>query len=160
MADNPIAPTLAPWLTVADGPKAVDFYKRAFGATETYRLEDPGGGLVVRLAIVNAEFWVSSEGVDPTTPSPDNPSSPSPSDSPSPSPSESPSPSPGNSPTPPVGGNTVRLILTVADPDTLFTQAIDAGATVVFPVNESYGWRLGRLADPFGLHWEIGRPLN
>lgn len=127
MADNPIAPALAPWLTVADGPKAVDFYKRAFGATETYRLEDPGGGLVVRLAIVNAEFWVSSEGVD--------------------------------NPAPPLGGKTVRLILTVADPDTLYTQAIEAGATVVFPVNESHGWRLGRLIDPFGLHWEIGRPL-
>ena len=128
MADNPIAPSLAPWLTVADGPKAVDFYKRAFGATETYRLEDPGGGLVVRLAIVNAEFWISSEGVD--------------------------------GPTPPLGGSTIRLILTVADPDTLFTRAIDAGATVVFPVDESHGWRLGRLVDPFGLHWEIGRPLS
>ncbi|WP_431213662.1 hypothetical protein ACQ86N_01755 [Puia sp. P3] len=41
----------------------------------------------------------------------------------------------------------------------MFDQAVAAGAEVIFPVNESHGWRLGRLVDPFGLHWEIGRPL-
>jgi PhnB protein len=51
------------------------------------------------------------------------------------------------------------MILTVPDPDSLFARAISAGATEVFPVGEDHGWRLGRLADPFGLHWEIGRPL-
>ena len=136
MPANSITPSLAPWLTVPDGPKAVDFYKRAFGATETYRLEDPGGGLIVRLSIGgHAEFWISGG------PASDNPSPAS--DSPA-----------------PLGGDSIRLILTVPDPDTLFTQALGAGATQIFPVGEGHGWRLGRLADPFGLHWEIGYPLD
>jgi PhnB protein len=63
---------------------------------------------------------------------------------------------PGN----PLGGENIRMILTVANPDALFLQAIKAGALEVFPVGEDHGWRLGRLSDPFGLHWEIGRPLN
>ena len=58
-----------------------------------------------------------------------------------------------------IGGGTVRMILTVADPDTVFAQAVKAGATEVFPVGEEHGWRLGRLIDPFGLHWEIGREV-
>jgi len=58
-----------------------------------------------------------------------------------------------------LGGGNVRMILTVPDPDRLFLQALKAGATQVFPVGEEYGWRLGRLIDPFGLHWEIGRPI-
>jgi len=58
-----------------------------------------------------------------------------------------------------LGGGNVRMILTVPDPDKLFLQALNAGATQVFPVDEEYGWRLGRLIDPFGLHWEIGKPI-
>jgi PhnB protein len=58
-----------------------------------------------------------------------------------------------------LGGGTVRIILTVSDPDVVFNQALESGAIQVFPVGEDHGWRLGRLVDPFGLHWEIGRPL-
>jgi len=58
-----------------------------------------------------------------------------------------------------VGGGSIRMILTVADPDTLFAQALAAGASEIFPVGEGHGWKLGRLVDPFGLHWEIGHPL-
>ena len=58
-----------------------------------------------------------------------------------------------------LGGGSVRMILTVRDPDTVFAQALAVGASEVFPVGEAHGWRLGRLVDPFGLHWEIGRPL-
>ena len=65
----------------------------------------------------------------------------------------------GNDPEP-LGGNSVRMILTVDDPDKVFAQAIKAGATEIFPVGEAHGWRLGRLADPFGLHWEIGKELK
>jgi PhnB protein len=53
----------------------------------------------------------------------------------------------------------VRMILTVDDPDTLFAQAVAAGATVVAPITEENGWRVGRVADPSGHHWEIGKPL-
>jgi PhnB protein len=59
-----------------------------------------------------------------------------------------------------LGGENVKMILTVSDPDALFLRALEAGASEVFPVGEDHGWRLGRLADPFGLHWEIGRPLS
>jgi len=54
----------------------------------------------------------------------------------------------------------VRMILTVDDPDSVFEQAVAAGATVVAAVYEDHGWRIGRIADPFGHHWEIGKPLH
>ena len=126
-----IPTSIAPWLSVQDGEQATGFYKSAFSAVETYRLKMPDGGLIVKLSVDGAEFWVSSE-------------------------------SPGNSNVnpEPVGGKSVRMILTVANPDELFAQAIAAGASQVFPVSEGHGWRVGRLVDPFGLHWEIGHPLS
>jgi PhnB protein len=51
------------------------------------------------------------------------------------------------------------MILTVPDPDAVFAQAIAAGTRAIVPVEENYGWRLGRVVDPFGHHWEIGHPL-
>ncbi|MEO5983894.1 MAG: VOC family protein, partial [Ferruginibacter sp.] len=69
-------------------------------------------------------------------------------------------PDEGSSNSESVGGGSVRMILTVTDPDALFDEALKAGAQEIFPVGEGHGWRLGRLVDPFGLHWEIGRPLN
>jgi PhnB protein len=52
------------------------------------------------------------------------------------------------------------MILTVPNPDELFAQALSAGAVEIYPVGEEYGWRLGRLVDPFGLHWDVGHPLS
>jgi PhnB protein len=53
------------------------------------------------------------------------------------------------------------MVVTVAGPDAVFALAIAAGAMVIYPVaDQSYGWRVGRLVDPFGHHWEIGRPLR
>lgn len=124
-----IPTSIAPWLSVRDSARAVDFYKSAFGAVETYRLEDSDGNAVVKLSVNSAEFWLSG----------------SPSDNSSPE---------------TIGGGSIRMILTVSNPDALFAQALQAGATEVFPVDEEYGWRLGRLIDPFGLHWEIGHPLS
>jgi len=54
----------------------------------------------------------------------------------------------------------VRMILTIDDPDAVFEQAIAAGATEVGAVSEDHGWLIGRVADPFGHHWEIGKPLR
>ena len=59
----------------------------------------------------------------------------------------------------PLSRRTVRLILTVANPDAVFAQALAAGATAVTPVAEDHGWRSGRIRDPFGHDWEIGKPL-
>lgn len=98
---------------------------------ETYRLEMPDGGLVVKLSVDGAEFWISGESSDKVDAS-----------------------------TPRLGGDSIRIILTVPNPDQLFDQALKAGATQVFAVGEEHGWRLGRLVDPFGLHWEIGHPLE
>jgi len=58
-----------------------------------------------------------------------------------------------------VNGRSVRMILTVDDPDEVFAAAVAAGATAISPVSEDYGWRIGRIADPSGHHWEIGRRL-
>jgi PhnB protein len=52
------------------------------------------------------------------------------------------------------------MIVVVEDPDAAYDRAIAAGASVIRPVTNDYGWRLGRLADPFGHHWEIGKPLS
>jgi PhnB protein len=126
--------SIAPWLSVRDGEQAVAFYKAAFGATEVYRLEVPeGGGVVVRLSVAGAEFWVSGESSDDRNAHPEAEES--------------------------LGGGSVRMILTVADPDAVFARAVAAGASEIFPVGEEHGWRLGRVADPFGLHWEIGHQL-
>jgi PhnB protein len=59
-----------------------------------------------------------------------------------------------------LGGGTIRMILNTANPDVVFSKALNAGATQVFPVSEEHGWRIGRLVDPFGLHWEIGCPFQ
>ncbi len=127
---DPFKPSIAPWLSVRDSARAVEFYQSAFGATEVYRLESPDGSVVARLAAHGGEFWVGDE-----------------------------SPEHGNYSPETLGGGTVRIILTVADPQAVFAQAVAAGAKEVFPVGEEYGWRLGRVVDPFGHHWEIGRPL-
>jgi len=117
-------------LSVRNGARAVEFYKSAFGATEVYRVEGPGGSVVSRLSIDGAEFWLSDE-----------------------------SPEHGNFSPETLGGGSVRMILTVPDPDATFARAIAAGAREVYSVEEAYGWRVGRVFDPFGHHWEIGRPL-
>lgn len=127
--DQTVLTSIAPWLSVRSSAKAVQFYKSAFAAIETYRLEDPDGNAVVKLSVDGAEFWLSD--------------------------------SPSDSHIPEIlGGGSVRMILTVPDPDAVFAKALQAGATEIFPVGEEYGWRLGRLVDPFGLHWEIGKQLD
>jgi len=59
-----------------------------------------------------------------------------------------------------LGGGSVRMILTVDDPDAIFAQAVTAGATIVADMYEDHGWRVGRVCDPFGHHWEIGKPTG
>jgi PhnB protein len=133
MSENPdpaFRTTIAPWLSVKGGARAVDFYKAAFGAEQVYRIEDPDGNVVVRLSVNGAEFWLSDE-----------------------------SPEHGNSAPDSSIGSAVRMILTVHDPEAVFQQAVSAGARVVYPVSEGHGWRVGRITDPFGHHWEIGRPI-
>ena len=58
------------------------------------------------------------------------------------------------------GGGSVRMILSVEDPDAVFDRAVAAGAGVVAPVSEGHGWRTGQVTDPFGHGWEISRQLS
>jgi PhnB protein len=125
-----IPTTIAPWLSVRESARSVDFYKAAFGAIELFRLED-GGGVIARLSVEGAEFWVGDESPEHLNFSPQT-----------------------------LGGCSVRIILTVADPDAVFARAVEAGALEVFGVSEEHGWRVGRVVDPFGHHWEIGRPME
>jgi len=108
----------------------VDFYKSAFGAVEVFRMGDENS-TVARLSIDDAEFWLSDESPEHFNHSPES-----------------------------LGGITTRIILTVADPDAVFARAIKAGAKEVYPVTDEHEWRIGRVVDPFGHHWEIGRPLS
>jgi len=115
-------------LSVRDWPAAIDFYKRAFGAIETYRV--PGGG-VDKLSVDGAEFWVAEESPTHQNFSPES-----------------------------LGGCSVRMLLIVEDPQSTCERAVAAGAKQIAPVSDSHGWRLGRILDPAGHHWEIGRPLS
>jgi len=117
-------------LSVRNGARVVEFYKSAFAAVEVFRVEAPDGTVVCRLSVEGAEFWVADESPEHANYSPET-----------------------------LGGGTVRMILTVADPDAMFARATAAGAREIVAVKEGYGWRLGRVVDPFGHHWEIGRPL-
>src|ERR1700736_2508354 len=54
----------------------------------------------------------------------------------------------------------VRMILSVDDPDSMFEQAVAAGAAVVASVHEEHGWRTGRVTDPFGHDWEVSKELS
>jgi len=123
--------SIAPWLSVRNGTKAVDFYKAAFGATEAFRLDAPDGGVVARLCVDGAEFWLGDESPEHQNFSPES-----------------------------LNGGTVRMVLSVPDPDAMFQRAIKAGANEVSPVAEQHGWRVGRVVDPFGHHWEIARELS
>ena len=122
--------SIAPWLSVRNSAQAVIFYQAAFGAEEVFRLDDEGGGVVARLSVAGAEFWLSDESPEHQNFSPES-----------------------------LGGGSVRMILTVEDPDAVFRQALGAGASQIAAVSEEHGWRSGRLVDPFGHPWEIGRPL-
>src|SRR5437899_1372359 len=86
----------------------------------------PGGG-VAQLSVAGAEFWVAEESPKHLKFNPES-----------------------------LGGCSVRMLLIVPDPSAVCAQAIRAGATEVVAVNDAHCWRLGRIVDPFGHHWEIG----
>jgi PhnB protein len=129
---NAVHATISPELSVRKGREAVEFYEAAFGAVEIYRVggTEENEDLVAQLSIGNASFWVSDESPPNNNFSPQS-----------------------------LGGSTVRLLLIVEDPHSMVRRAVALGATEVAAVYEEHGWRLGRIEDPFGHHWEIGKPL-
>ena len=87
--------------------------------------------IVAQLSVGEATFWVADESPPHANFSPES-----------------------------LGGGTVRMLLIVDDPDASIARAVAAGATEAYPASDEHGWRLGRIADPFGHHWEIGKPLG
>jgi PhnB protein len=123
---------LTPFLTVKDARAVVEFYKKAFGATELSRQSTPAGQFIIEMSLEGERFYAVDENpagfnLSPTT----------------------------------LGGTSVRMSLIVADPDGFAARAVAAGAKIVFPIaDQPYGMRQGRIADPEGHHWLIGKPLR
>ena len=124
---------LYPFLAVRDVQRAVDFYGGAFGATEVGRRAiAPDGSQVAILTVFGHRVGVATESSELGTPSPET-----------------------------AGATTVRISLEVDDPDAAQARAVAAGAIERFRVaDQPYGYRQGRVIDPFGHHWLIGRPLD
>ena len=128
----PVGRTATPYLVIKDAARAIDFYKRAFGAHEMVRLEGADGRIahceikIGDASILLADEW---EGVGATSPSS-------------------------------LGGSPVIIHLQVEDVDAIAKSAIEAGAEVIFPVQDQfYGERAGRLRDPFGHMWLLATKI-
>lgn len=107
------------------------FYQSALGAEEIHRNTYADGRIVAEMAVEGARFRVADESPEADNLSPQT-----------------------------LGGTSVRLNLLVTDPDALAERAIINGAREISPVaDQIYGLRQGRLVDPYGHHWLIGRPL-
>ena len=123
---------LTPFLTVKDARAVIEFYKKAFGAIEISRQSTPTGQFIIEMAIDGQRFYAVDE----------NP------------------PAFNVSPTT-LGGTSVRMSLIVDDPDAVAARAVAAGGKTVFPIaDQPYGMRQGRIADPEGHHWLIGKLLR
>ena len=126
-------PAVQAQLSVRGGRAAVNFYVTAFGAQEVFRFggDEASEELVAQLRVGEAFFWVEDE-----------------------------SPEHGNFSPVTVGGATTRMLLIVDDPAATLARAVATGAREVSPVAEEHAWLIGRIDDPFGHRWEIGRPLG
>ena len=123
---------LTPFLTVKDARGVVEFYKKAFGAIEISRQSTPTGQFIIEMSLEGQRFYAVDENPAGFNLSPKT-----------------------------LGGTSVRMSLIVGDPDAFADRAVAAGATIIFPVDDQpYGMRQGRIADPEGHHWLIGKPLR
>jgi PhnB protein len=120
--------TIQPELWVDDPRAAVAFYQAAFGATVLHQVGH-GDDIVAQLGVPGGAFWVAGTSDAMRRRSPHA-----------------------------VDGTTSRTLLVVDEPEQVVRQAVDAGATELSPVAAEHGWRLARIADPFGHEWEIGSP--
>jgi PhnB protein len=120
--------TVTPYLVMNGAARAIEFYKKAFGATELLRFAMPGGKLGhAEIKIGNSPIMLADE-----------------------------MPEMGHRGPQALGGTPVGILLYVEDVDAMFNRAIAAGATVVKPVQDQfYGDRSGTLTDPFGHQWTI-----
>ncbi|WP_179474659.1 VOC family protein [Mycolicibacterium vinylchloridicum] len=131
-----VQPAVIPHLVVDDAPAAIDFYVKAFGAVEIGRVPRPDGKLIHAAVEINGATVMLND--------------------------DFPEMSGGKTTTPPaLGGTPVTIHLTVTDVDAKFQQAVDAGATVVMPLEDQFwGDRYGMVVDPFGHQWSLGQPVR
>jgi len=123
---------LTPFLTVKDARAVVEFYKKAFGAIELSRQSTPTGQFIIEMSLEGERFYAVDENPAAFNLSPTT-----------------------------LGGTSVRLSLVVGDPDAVADRAVAAGAKIIFPIaDQPYGMRQGRVVDPAGHHWIIGKPLR
>jgi PhnB protein len=125
--------TVSAQLAVRRGRDALEFYKAAFGAIEVHRVggTDEHESVVAQLAVGDSSFWVADESPEHGAFSPET-----------------------------LGGATVKLLLLVDDPQAVIDRAVGLGARQVYAAEAQHGWLLGHIEDPFGHHWEIGKPLG
>jgi PhnB protein len=131
-----VQPALSPHLVVDDAAAAIDFYVKAFDAEELGRVPRPDGKLIHAALRINGFTVMLAD--------------------------DFPEMAGGRSMTPvSLGGTPVTLHLTVTDVDAKFARALDAGASVVMPLEDQFwGDRYGIVADPFGHHWSLGQPVR
>ena len=137
ISDQPeVQPLVAPHLVVDDAAAAIEFYVKAFAATEYGRVPHPDGRLVHAALNVNGSMIMLND--------------------------DFPEYSDGKSMTPKsLGGTPVTIHLQVTDVETAFQRALDAGATVIAPLEDQFwGDRYGVVRDPFGHHWSLGQPVR
>lgn len=136
MATKPIPEgysTVSPYLAVDDAVEAIEYYKKAFGAEETGRMEAPDG------KIGHAELKIGDSHVMLSDPFPQA------------------------STTPPkeLGGTSASIFMYVEDVDAVVQKAVDAGATVTMEVEDQFwGDRFGSITDPFGHNWSIATHIE
>lgn len=121
--------SVTPYLIIKGAAEAIEFYKKAFGATELFRMAQPDGKIghaeikIGDSPIMLADEFPEMKYFGPKT----------------------------------LGGSSVSLLIYVADVDTIFKQAIEAGAEEQKPIEDKfYGDRMGSLVDPFGHVWHVG----
>nr|WP_314898105.1 VOC family protein [uncultured Flavobacterium sp.] len=124
----PGAYSLNSYITIKGCSEAIDFYKKAFDATERGRLLMPDGKIGhAELLIEGSLLMMADENIEWGNKSPQT-----------------------------IGGNPMSFGLYVKDADQAFQKAIDAGATMVMPIEDMfYGDRVGHVMDPFGYKWMI-----
>jgi len=119
--------TVTPYLIVTDGARAIDFYKRAFGALELLRLDGPDGKVAHAELKIGDSIIMLSEEMPGHTRSPQS-----------------------------LGGTAVDIMLYVKDVDQAFNQAVAAGAKITMPLSDMFwGDRNGQVTDPFGHSWSL-----
>ncbi|HPN68733.1 MAG TPA: hypothetical protein PLZ32_04415 [Saprospiraceae bacterium] len=129
--NKPKSITLTPFLTVINGKKAMEFYVNAWKATILTQHDRENNGIMAKISLEGADFWIGDE-----------------------------EPSFGNVSPDGTSNSSVRIILETKNVDELFANALLFGATTICPMTTEDSWRIGKLKDPFGHIWELGYELD